>query len=118
MIEYNKIIKQYTNDGIAEPARSTTTFYDLGSIHYLPHHTAVRQNRDTTKVRIVFDASAHFDNEPSLSDVLYSGPCIFPLLNDILIRFQIGKIGIVADVQQAFLPIKIDENHRDFLQFF
>ena len=117
MTEYDKIIKQYINDGIVEPVRSTTTSYDLGSVHCLPHRAVVRQNRDTTKVRIVFDAAAHVDNEPSLNDVLYSGPCMLPLLHDILIRFQIGKIGIVADVQQAFLQIEIDENHRDFLRF-
>ena len=42
---------------------------------------------------------------------------MLPLLHDIVIRFQIGKIGIVADVQQAFLQIEIEENHRDFRQF-
>ena len=73
MIEYDKIIKQYINDGIVEPVRSTKTSYDLGSVHYLPHREVVRQNRDT-KVRIVFDASAHVDNKHSLNDVLYSGP--------------------------------------------
>ena len=117
MIEYDKIIKQYIIDGIVEPVHSTTTSYDLGSVHYLPHRAVASQNRDTTKLRIVFDASAHVGNEPSLKDVLYSGPCMLPLLHDILIRFRIGKIGIVADVQQALLQIEIDEKHRDFLRF-
>ena len=117
MIEYHKIIKQYINDGIVEPIRSTKTSYDLGSVHYLPHRAAVHQNRDTIKVRVVFDASVDVNNEPSLNEVLYSGPCMLPLLHDILIRFRIGKIGIVVDVQQAFLQIEIDENHRDFLRF-
>ena len=102
MIEYHKIIKQYINDGIVEPIRSTKTSYDLGSVHYLPHRAVVRQNRDTIKVRVVFDASVDVNNEPSLNEVLYSGPCMLPLLHDILIRFRIGKIGFVADVQQAF----------------
>ena len=52
-----------------------------------------------------------------MNDVLYSGPCILPLLYDILFRFRIEKIDIVADVQQAFLQIEIDENHRDFQRF-
>ena len=109
MIEYDKIIKQYIND--------TTTSFDFRSVHYLPHRAVVRQNRDTTKVRIVFDASAHVDNEPSLNDVLYSGPCMLLLLHDVLIRFRIGKIGIVADVQQTFLQIEVEEKHWDFLRF-
>ena len=105
MIEYDKIIKQYINDGIVEPVRSTTTSFDFRSVHYLPHRAVVRQNRDTTRVRIVFDASAHVDSEPSLNDVLYSGPCMLLLLHDVLTRFRIGKIGIVAHVQQTFLQI-------------
>ena len=117
MVEYDKIIKQYINDGIVEPIRSTKTSYDLGSVHYLPHRPVVHQSRDTTKVRTVFDTSAHVHNEPSLNDVLYSGPCMLPLLHDISIRFRIGKISVVADVQQAFLQIEFDENHRDFLRF-
>ena len=81
MIEYDKIIKQYINDGIVEPVRSTTASYDLGSVHYLPHRAVVRQNRDTITVRIVFDTSAHVDNEPSLNDALYCGTCMLPLLH-------------------------------------
>ena len=30
-------MKQYINDSIVEPVRSTTTSYDLGSVHYLLH---------------------------------------------------------------------------------
>ena len=117
MIEYDKIIKQYINHCIVQPVRSITTSYDLGFVNYLPHRAVVRQNRGTTKVRIVFDDLVHVKNEPSLSDVLYSRQCMLPLLHDILIRFQIGKIGIVADIQQGFLQIEIDEYHRDFLRF-
>ena len=94
MIEYDKIIKQYINDGIVEPVHSTTTSYDLGTVHYLPHRAFVCQNRGTTKVLTVFDTSAHVDNEPSPNDVLYSGPCMLLLLHDILIRFRIEKSAL------------------------
>ena len=36
---------------------------------------------------------------------------MLPLLH-ILIRFSMGQISIVGDVHQAFLQIKINENHR------
>ena len=42
---------------------------------------------------------------------------MLPLLPDILIRFRIGKIGIVVDVSTRFLQIEIDENYWDFLRF-
>ena len=34
---------------------------------------------------------------------------------DILVRFWLGKVGIVADIKKAFLQIAIDEDQRDFL---
>ena len=48
---------------------------------------------------------------------MYSGPCFLPLIFGILIRFRIGKIGIVADVKQASLQIEISEEHHNFLRF-
>ena len=42
---------------------------------------------------------------------------MLPLLHDILIRYQIGKIDIVVNIQQAFLQTEIDDNHRECLQF-
>ena len=115
--QYDDIIKSYINDGIVEIIDKKEPVDKPNSIHYLPHRAVVRKDRDTTKVRIVFDASAHLSNQPSLNDTLYAGPCLLPLLFDILIRFRIGKIGIVADLRQAFLQIEIDNEHRNFLRF-
>ena len=42
---------------------------------------------------------------------------MLPLLHEFLIRFWIGKIGVVADVQEAFLQIEINDNRRDFQRF-
>lgn len=36
---------------------------------YLAHYAAVREDKDTTKVRVVFDASNKGDNNLSLNDV-------------------------------------------------
>ena len=68
-------------------------------------------------MRIVFDASAKFKNEKSLNDVLDSGPCLLPLLFNILLRFRAGKIGLIADIKQEFLQIEVAPEHRDFLRF-
>ena len=48
---------------------------------------------------------------------MYYGPCFLPLIFGILIGFRIGKIGIVADIKQAFLQIGISEEHNNFLRF-
>ena len=62
----------------------------------------VRENKDTAKVRIVFDASSKVRDELSLTDCLYSGPCLLPAVYHILLGFSLGKIGLVSDVNKFF----------------
>ena len=112
--EYDKIIKDYIKEDIVEIVPPSEEIVLLGSAHYLPHRAVVNENRETTKVRTVFDGSAHSSNEPSINDVLYCGPYLLPLIFDILNRFRTGKIRIVADVKLAFHQIETVKEHCDF----
>ena len=48
---------------------------EVNQIHYLPHHCVIRQVKDTTQLRIDYDASACASLcQPSLNDCLYSEP--------------------------------------------
>ena len=93
LAEYSNNIREYIEKGIVEVevVEPDDVTDKPGSTHYLPHRAVIRENHSTTKVRIVFDGSAHNENEPSINDVLYSGPCLLPLIFGILIRFCIGK---------------------------
>ena len=50
--EYQNIINAYERDGIIERVSDSGV---PGKVHYLPHRPVVRNDKDTTKVRIVFD---------------------------------------------------------------
>ena len=65
----------------------------------------------------MFDACSKVRDELSLNDCLYSGPCLLPAIYDILLRFHLGKIGLVSDIKLAFLNIAMAEEHRDLLRF-
>ena len=87
------------------------------NFHYLPHRAIIRNYHITTKLRIVFDASAHYTTELCLNDILEAGPCLLPYLLDISLRFCTGKIAVVADMKQAFLQIEMNENDRNLVRF-
>ena len=113
---FTGILVDYYKHGIIEEVKECD-HVNPGEIHYLSHKVVYRTDKETTKTRIVFDASAKNGHEPSLNDVLYSGQCLLLYLFDILLRFRIVKIALVADIKQAFLQIEINEKHRDYLRF-
>ena len=85
-------------------------------IHYLPHHAVIRQDKETTKVRLVYDASAR-SNGPSLNDCLHTGPKFNQKILEILLRFQSYPIALVADIEKAFLMISVTPKDRDVSRF-
>lgn len=69
-------------------------------LHYLPHRAVVRQGKETTKVRIVYDVSAR-STGPSLNDCLYPGPKFNQKILDILLWFRSYKIPLTTDIEKA-----------------
>lgn len=114
--EYETIFSDYERDGIIERVPDSQIAKEEGTVHYIPHRPVIREDRITTKIRPVFDASCSA-NGVSLNDCLYSGPNLLAKIFDILLRFRLNKIGILADIKQAFLNINIHPDHRDFLRF-
>lgn len=111
--EYNTIMQEQLRQGIIEKVQPGQT---VGTIHYLPHHAVIRKDKQTTKLRIVFDASAR-DKGLSLNDCLYSGPKFDQSILDILIRFRTYRIALAADVEKAFLMVSVREEDRNTLRF-
>ena len=114
--------KKLANGIIELVDQSTTTpaaFHNCKSlVHYLPHHAVVRQDRETTKIRVVYDGSARDKNEShSLNDCLLTGPNYVPMLFDILLRFRTYPVALTGDIERAFLMICIAEEDRDALRF-
>lgn len=113
---YDKAIRQYIVDGTGEKA-PTTTPNDGRYVYYLPHRAVIREDRLTTKIRIVFDASSHARGVRSLNDNLEVGPNLNSDIVALLLRFRQFKIGMTADVEKAFLQITLKEQDRDSLRF-
>ena len=112
--EYDQTIKDQLEKGIIEVVPSGESRSAL--THYLPHHAVVRRDKSTTKLRIVYDASARSDG-PSLNDCLHKGPKFNQLILDLLLRFRSYRVALTADVEKAFLMIAVDDKDRDVLRF-
>ncbi|XP_065679024.1 uncharacterized protein LOC124814956 [Hydra vulgaris] len=85
-------------------------------VHYLPYQPVLRNNKVTSNVRIVFNASSSVDG-PSLNDCLYPGPSLTTSLYGILLRFRAQKIAFVADIEETFLQITLSPEDRDCVRF-
>ena len=82
--------------------------------HYLPHHAVVRRDKATTKVRVVYDASAKAEGS-SLNECLHVSPKFSQNMLELLIRFRVFQIALIADIEKAFLMISIAPEDRDVL---
>ena len=83
LAEYELVIKDQLGRGIIEIVADPSS-RDCDRVHYLPRHGVVRQDKTTSKLRIVYDASARTSG-PSLNDCLYTGPSFGQSIFDILI---------------------------------
>ena len=88
MAKYNHVSIAQNEAGVIEEA---TDCCETGEYHYLRHHLLFKETKDTTKVRIVFDASATSEG-PSLNECLYKGPQLTPLIFDIFLPFDFHDV--------------------------
>jgi hypothetical protein len=114
--EYNRNIQEQLATGIVEEVPPTER--DDKCIHYLPHHCVIRSDKVTTKLRVVYDGSATTETRNySINDCLLTGPNLIPQIFDLLVKFRQNPVGLVADIEKAFLMIGISEEDRDMLRF-
>ena len=113
LTEYNNVMKDQLQNGSIEKVEVPD---NRGKVMYLPHQAAIRKDHSSTKLRAVSDARAK-NVGPSLNDAVYKGPCLTPLLFDVLVQFRLNPIGIIADIEKTFLQISVADCHRHFLRF-
>ena len=96
--EYDSIIRQQLERSIVKEVKDPEVAPDV--THHLPHQAVIRQDKETTKVRVVYDASAR-SSGPSLNDCLHTGPKFNQRILEILLRFRCYPIAFIADIEKA-----------------
>eukprot|EP00117_Sycon_ciliatum_P021255 scpid12026/ scgid6192/ len=85
--------------------------------YYMPHHAVFKAESTTTKVRVVFNASAALKGRKSLNDVLDPGPSLLPSISGLLLRFREREIAMQADIRKAFFMVGLEEADRRYVRF-
>lgn len=111
--EYKSIIQEQQKGGIVENSISSA----CDSSYFMPHRAVIRPDKETSRVRIVFDASSKKENSKSLNDLLVPGPNLNPNLLDLILKFRKYEIAFSADIEKAFLMIGIAKEDRKYLKF-
>ena len=98
--EYNTVMEEQLAQGIIELVPEPIT----GEvIHYIPHQPVIRDEAESTKMRIVYDCSAKKDlQSPSLTDCLEIGSPLQPMIFNILLRNKMNKYCVTGDIRKAF----------------
>ena len=86
--------------------------------HYIPHHAVIKPENNTTKLRVVYDAST----ETKKFECLHIGPVILDCIYGLLMRFRTKTIGLqpkerdftrflrLADINLPVTPTNIIKN--------
>lgn len=81
---------------------------------YLPHHAVFKQDSSTTKMRVVFDASAKSSTGVSLNDLLMVGPKLQEDLFGLLTRFRTHLVAFTADIEKMYRQVLVNPSDVNF----
>ncbi|CAK1602112.1 unnamed protein product [Parnassius mnemosyne] len=110
--EYIEVIEDYKGLGHIEevPINEIQTKRTV----YLPHHPILREDKETTRIRVVFDASCKGSNGISLNDELLMGPVIQEDLRSIIMRWRLHCFCFASDIQKMYRMILVTKDDRDY----
>ena len=100
---YDQVTQDQIKAGIVELLTGSATDQRL---FYIYHKGVVRDSAETTKLRVVYDASARtYCGPPSLNECLNPGPPLQNKLWSVLVRARFHPIVVTGDIKQAFLQV-------------
>jgi hypothetical protein len=110
--DYTEFIKEYIRLNHMELVPPTQM--NVNERVFLPHHAVTKETSTTTKLRVVFDASAKTTTGVSLNDAVMVGPKLQNDLFDIIIRFRTHQYVFTADINKMYRQIIVADQHRKY----
>jgi len=115
-IRYAKVLEDYLAKGYIQRVPDEVVAEDGHRQWFLPHFPVVRENKATTKVRVVFDAAAECKGT-SINGKMHTGPKLQNDMVKVLLRFCAHPVALAGDVSEMFLQVRLRPEDRKFHRF-
>ncbi|XP_055840984.1 uncharacterized protein LOC129908495 [Episyrphus balteatus] len=110
-LSYRQFMKEYQELG----HMSEVNIREINEPYYfMPHLCVQKPDSSTTKLRVVFDASAKTSANLSLNDILHTGPTIQDDVFTMLLRFRIPRYVFTADIEKMYRQVLINEEDQKY----
>lgn len=113
-IDYRDFLDKYLTLGHMEAIHSTREGSNSSQHYYIPHHAVIRDNSETTRLRVVFNASSHSTNGTSINDHLFIGPKLQLDIVSVLLRWRQYRYVYTADISKMYRQILVDPRDTDY----
>ncbi|XP_043244107.1 uncharacterized protein LOC122392847 [Amphibalanus amphitrite] len=110
---YGAILEEYVKKGYMSKILASKREHSGEKEWFLPHFPVVREEKESTKVRIVYDAAAKYQGV-SLNSQLLPGPSLYTDLVETLLGFRLHRIALIGDVCEMFLQVELAPDDRKY----
>lgn len=110
--EFVKFMEEYEKQGHMSRIPDNSV-KQLEESFILLHQPVIRPDSITTKLRVVFDASAKTSLGTALNDKLMVGPNLQQDLFEIILRFRSYEFVVTADIASMFRQIYVRNENQD-----
>jgi hypothetical protein len=114
MEQYHKVIQGWQEKGYVRPVPEQAIGKQRA--YFLPHFPVCRDDKPSTKLRVVMDGKSEFRGV-SLNKCVLPGPKVINSLFDVLVRFRRYPVAIVGDAKEMFLRLLLPPSDRDYHRF-
>ncbi|XP_055633758.1 uncharacterized protein LOC129774085 [Toxorhynchites rutilus septentrionalis] len=108
-VEYELFMKEYLDLGHMDLVKEKD---EHKVIYYIPHSCVAKPDSTTTKLRVVYDASAKTTTGKSLNDIQAIGPVIQKDQLDLLLEFRGEDYVLSADITKMYRQTGIVDRRR------
>ena len=111
---YQEVVSGWEKKGYARPV----PLEEVGArdAYFLPHFPVRREDKQSTKLRIVMDGKSTYRGV-GLNDCVLPGPKVINSLFDVVARFRRFPVAVVGDAKEMFLRILLSPEDRRYHRF-